>query len=148
MAINKVIYGDQTLIDLTSDTATAEDVIKGKTFHDASGQLRTGTGGSGTGSELNDLSDVNINDPSNNQILRYNSGSGEWVNVDENVYIIDDTTASLMTYDSDYIEIDSHNFVLRQSWEVESVTQAIDRGYCTKVTPFITDITVRDVVIV
>ena len=53
-----------------------------------------------------------------------------------------------MTYDSDYIEIDSHNFVLRQSWEVESVTQAIDRGYCVKVTPFITDITVSDVVIV
>lgn len=47
MAINKVVYGDQTLVDLTSDTATAEDVAQGKTFHDASGQLRTGsnTGG-------------------------------------------------------------------------------------------------------
>lgn len=50
MAINKVVYGDQTLIDLTSDTATAEDVVEGKTFHDASGQLRTGTGGGGGGS--------------------------------------------------------------------------------------------------
>ena len=47
MAINKVVYGDQTLIDLTSDTATAEDVVEGKTFHDASGQQRTGTGTGG-----------------------------------------------------------------------------------------------------
>jgi len=43
MAINKVVYGDQTLVDLTSDTATAEDVAQGKTFHDASGQQRTGS---------------------------------------------------------------------------------------------------------
>lgn len=53
MAINKVVYGDQTLIDLTSDTATAEDVVEGKTFHDASGQLRTGTGGGGSGDSVN-----------------------------------------------------------------------------------------------
>lgn len=48
MAINKVVYGDQTLVDLTSDTATAEDVAQGKTFHDASGQLRTGSNTGGT----------------------------------------------------------------------------------------------------
>lgn len=32
--INKVIYGGKTLIDLTSDTATADKVLSGYTFHD------------------------------------------------------------------------------------------------------------------
>lgn len=40
--VNKVEYGGQTLIDLTNDTATEEDVLSGKTFHDKSGALRTG----------------------------------------------------------------------------------------------------------
>lgn len=46
--INKVVFGNQTLMDLTQDTVTPEDVAEGKTFHDASGALRTGTGGTGT----------------------------------------------------------------------------------------------------
>lgn len=44
MAVNKVVYGDRTLIDLTGDTVTAADLALGKTAHDASGQLITGTG--------------------------------------------------------------------------------------------------------
>ena len=43
MAINKVVYGSETLIDLTEDTATAADVAQGKTFHLASGAQATGT---------------------------------------------------------------------------------------------------------
>lgn len=43
MANNKVIYNNQTLIDLTSDTATAADVLYGKTFHLASGASATGS---------------------------------------------------------------------------------------------------------
>ena len=41
--INKVIYGDDTLIDLTSDTVAQADVLSGTTFHDASGTAKTGT---------------------------------------------------------------------------------------------------------
>ena len=44
---NKVIYNNQTLIDLTSDTATAADVAQGKTFHLASGEPATGTASGG-----------------------------------------------------------------------------------------------------
>ena len=40
---NKVIYGNETLIDLTGDTAKASDVASGKTFHLASGIQATGT---------------------------------------------------------------------------------------------------------
>lgn len=43
MAINKVIYGSQTLIDLTADTITAADLASGKTAHDKSGAIITGT---------------------------------------------------------------------------------------------------------
>ena len=42
-AINKVVYGNNTLLDLTRDMALPEYVMQGVTFHDASGQARTGT---------------------------------------------------------------------------------------------------------
>lgn len=43
MAINKVIYGGEVLIDLTGDTATADQVASGYTFHDKTGALVSGT---------------------------------------------------------------------------------------------------------
>lgn len=41
--VNKVIYGGNTLIDLTSDTAEASDVQAGKYFHLKSGERVEGT---------------------------------------------------------------------------------------------------------
>lgn len=41
--VNKVIYGGKTLIDLTSDTVTADKVLEGITYHDKSGASCTGT---------------------------------------------------------------------------------------------------------
>lgn len=41
--VNKVIYAGDTLIDLTSDTVTAADVLSGKSFHLKSGEQTTGT---------------------------------------------------------------------------------------------------------
>ena len=43
MAINKVIYGNDTLIDLTSDTVEAGNLLSGETAHDRSGAQITGT---------------------------------------------------------------------------------------------------------
>ena len=43
MGINKVQYGNQTLIDLTNDTVTASTLLEGITAHDRSGTLITGT---------------------------------------------------------------------------------------------------------
>ena len=43
MAINKVEANGETLIDLTNDTAEAEDVLEGQTFHLRSGEIATGT---------------------------------------------------------------------------------------------------------
>lgn len=43
MAISKVIYGGNTLIDLTGDTVVANKMLKGYTAHGADGELVTGT---------------------------------------------------------------------------------------------------------
>lgn len=43
MAINKVIYGGETLIDLTGDTVQADKLLKGYKAHDKSGAVITGT---------------------------------------------------------------------------------------------------------
>ena len=43
MAINKVIYGDELLMDITDTTAGANDVVSGKTFYAANGVKTTGT---------------------------------------------------------------------------------------------------------
>lgn len=42
MAISKVIYGGQTLIDLTSDTIKADKLLSGYTAHGADGEVITG----------------------------------------------------------------------------------------------------------
>ena len=51
MGINKVQYGNTVLIDLTSDTVTADKLMQGYTAHDRTGALITGTatGGGGDG---------------------------------------------------------------------------------------------------
>lgn len=43
MAISKVIYGGNTLIDLTGDTVVANKLLKGYTAHGADGELVPGT---------------------------------------------------------------------------------------------------------
>ncbi len=43
MAINKVIYGGNTLIDLTGDSVTKDKLLAGYTAHDKSGEVIEGT---------------------------------------------------------------------------------------------------------
>ncbi len=43
MAINKIVYGGNVLIDLTGDTITPDQLAKGATAHDKSGAPITGT---------------------------------------------------------------------------------------------------------
>lgn len=43
MAYNKIIYGGNTLIDLTSDTVSADKLLKDTTAHDKSGSPIVGT---------------------------------------------------------------------------------------------------------
>ena len=43
MAYNKIVYGGNTLIDLTEDNVTASDVLSGKTFHGRDGEESVGS---------------------------------------------------------------------------------------------------------
>lgn len=43
MAVNKVIIGNEVRLDLTSDTVSADKLLKGTTAHDKSGEKITGT---------------------------------------------------------------------------------------------------------
>lgn len=43
MPVSKVVYGQQTLIDLTSDTVTPEALLKGYTAHSSDGSVVTGS---------------------------------------------------------------------------------------------------------
>lgn len=43
MAISKVVYGGETLIDLTADSVTKDKLLKGTTAHGADGEPITGT---------------------------------------------------------------------------------------------------------
>lgn len=43
MAVNKVIYNNNTLIDLTGLDITANDVLEGRTTHDCAGNIIIGT---------------------------------------------------------------------------------------------------------
>lgn len=43
MAVNKVVYSGDTLMDISDTTATESSVVKGKTFYKANGARATGT---------------------------------------------------------------------------------------------------------
>lgn len=68
MAVNKVIYGSNTLIDITDTTAEAADVESGKVFYSASGTRTVGT--STTAQDLEDLGLVVVNGKLN---VKYNT---------------------------------------------------------------------------
>lgn len=57
--VNKVIYGNTTLIDITDTTATAEDVLSGKYFYDASGAKIEGTSAGGSTVVVTETTDPN-----------------------------------------------------------------------------------------
>lgn len=45
---NKIIYGNQTLMDITDTTATSSDVLEGEVFYTASGARTVGALGDAT----------------------------------------------------------------------------------------------------
>ena len=62
MAVNKVVLGEDTLIDLTGDTVSADKLAKGTTAHDMAGEPIVGTMEAGGGKEYtftNGLTETN-----------------------------------------------------------------------------------------
>ncbi len=64
MAINKVVYGTETLIDLSNTTATASDVASGKIFFTKDGTQTTGTGSGSSSWKLLGSTNVTVNSTS------------------------------------------------------------------------------------
>lgn len=68
MAVNKVVYGGTTLVDLTNDTVTADKMVSGTKAHKADGTRITGSlivqtlfiGSSDPDSSLGDNGDIYI----------------------------------------------------------------------------------------
>ena len=60
MAINKVEFGGQTLIDLTNDTVTPEKLMAGETAHDRSGASIVGTATGSGGHVIQNDSGTNL----------------------------------------------------------------------------------------
>lgn len=77
MGNSKVIFGNETLIDLTGDTVTPDTLLAGTTAHNRSGEQIVGT--ATVPEELDDLTDVTITSPAAGDLLQRN-GSGKWVN--------------------------------------------------------------------
>lgn len=92
MGVSKVVYGNNTLIDLTGDTVTAADVRSGITAHGADGNAILGTMSTGTAwgditgtlsnqTDLQSALDGKIDNPSSGsagQILTKTSNGVEW----------------------------------------------------------------------
>ena len=51
MAINKVVFGDETLMDITDSTVSSENVIEGNVFYDRGGARQVGSLGVATSLE-------------------------------------------------------------------------------------------------
>lgn len=84
---NKIIYGNQTLIDLTQDTITTDKLLAGYIAHDATGATITGTIQSKTS---NDISIVGT---------EVNVPTGYYVSADKNIDGIQLTVPESNTHD-------------------------------------------------
>lgn len=51
MAVNRVLFGDEIVMDLTADTVTPETLAAGVTAHNAAGERIVGTAQFGTGGD-------------------------------------------------------------------------------------------------
>lgn len=69
MAISKVIYGGNTLIDLTGDTVTAQTLLAGVTAHDKAGNPIVGTASAG-GEKYGATADTFIGNVDANGVLQ------------------------------------------------------------------------------
>lgn len=148
MAINKVVYNEngteKTLIDLSSDTVTADKLINGITAHDKSGNVVTGTINEQTSLDISeDGSDLKLLIPANSY---YKSAATNYVETLKNATLKIETTLdsdnsclkvtsaklsglststshylTQLLYCGNYIDIDLDGFVILLSQGVQGI---------------------------
>lgn len=103
MAINKIQYGNSVLIDLTSDTITADKLMQGYTAHDRTGALITGTatGGSGSGAVWQDAQGyVHLSDDGDISLQTKNvtpSETAQTITADAGYYALDEVNVGAIS---------------------------------------------------
>lgn len=120
---NKILYGNETLIDLSGDTARESDVSLGKTFHKADGSQATGTAtGGGTAITPSDSSPVPLTKDSSYTI---ENNGGYAVTFDESTVSKNDVIKNKKYVDENgvhtgtrpYGYIYEHDYVCNYSWD-------------------------------
>lgn len=116
MGYNKIVYDNNTLIDLTNDTVTADKMIQGTTAHDKAGNLIVGTA---------------VADPTLIQTMqelqeRWNEGYVlvYYDNADTGITYVTDTVTV-----SKGILVETDNITSASKWYLEQVSGYQDRFY-------------------
>ena len=102
--VNKVILGNETLIDLTGDTVSANNLLSGATAHDSRGEQIQGEVSVPT--DLDDLSDVSLSSPALGDSL-FHDGT-EWVNKNLMVEVTKAEYDALVANNEDDPNVDYH----------------------------------------
>jgi len=117
MAYNKIIYGEDTLIDLTEDTVTPDKLLIGYTAHDKTGSLIVGTAAGEVG-QVRTLEELESNwDNEGGFLLSYDPATGD------RTYILNAVTTSKGVFN----ETTSYDGATR--WFLEQVEGYTDRFY-------------------
>lgn len=138
--INKVIYGNDTLIDLTGDTATQADVLSGATFHDASGTLRTGT------LDISTKADLTVIAPTFDTSTAYTKG--QYVTYQGKLYIcVYDHPAGAWA-SNHFSETTATNRIKINTDDIADLNTLInDNNVCNYLNHIVTDGTVNDIIV-
>lgn len=115
MGVSKVIYGNDTIVDITDSTVNTNNLLSGEVAYGANGNRVVGS--VSVPDDLNDLTDVNISSPSNGQILQYDNANSQWVNsnLPQSGHVIKNdggtsmTSRSNLQFQGTYVSDDSTN---------------------------------------
>lgn len=117
MGYNKIVYDNNTLIDLTADTITPDKILVGYTAHDRAGNLITGTA-SGEVGQVKTMDELEQNwDNEGGFLLSYDPATGD------RSYILNTVTTSKGIFN------ESTSYDGASKWYLEQVSGYTNRFY-------------------